>query len=172
MENKSNFTKAVKATIYLGEIPLDVYQTNDGKYHLHIESVTSAIDEKNRDLERFIKGKSEFALDFKGSNLNSFDKVRVEGDEVIIISIPVPLATSYWHYRSKNRNKKADAIVQACMRESVERRADSAFKVQRTESDYNKIFAGNYEEVLGENREEIKNRRLPGDDLYLPVEIN
>ncbi len=72
----------------------------------------------------------------------------VEGKERIIRSIPVPLAISYWQYRSKNRNKKADAIVYACMRESIERRADSAFKVQRTESDYNKIFSQNYEEIL------------------------
>ncbi len=45
MKNKSNFSKAVKATIYLGKIPLDVDQTDDGKYHLHMESVTGAIDE-------------------------------------------------------------------------------------------------------------------------------
>lgn len=172
MENKSNATKAVKATIYLGTIPLDVYQTDDGKYHLHIESVTGAIDEENRDIERFIKGKSELASLFKGTNLNRFPMFWVEGKEGIIRSIPVRLAILYWHYRSKNRNKKADAIVQACMIESIERRADSAFKVQRTESDYNQIFSENYEEILAENREEIRDRRLPGDNLYFPVEIN
>ncbi|NEP79205.1 MAG: hypothetical protein F6K39_14170 [Okeania sp. SIO3B3] len=172
MENKSNFTKAVKATIYLGEIPLNVYQTDDVNYHLDIKSVTGAIAEENTDIERFIKGKSELASRFKGYNLNRFPMFWVQGDEVIIRSIPVPLAISYWHYRSKNRNKKADAIVQACMIESIERRADSAFKVQRTESEYNQIFSENYEEILAENREEIEDRRLPGDDLYLPAEIN
>ncbi|MGD1700508.1 hypothetical protein [Dapis sp. BLCC M229] len=58
------------------------------------------------------------------------------------------------------------------MIESIERRADSAFKVQRKESEYNQIFSENYEEILAENREEIEDRRLPGDDLYLPPEIN
>ncbi|MGB3509698.1 MAG: hypothetical protein WBA93_10710 [Microcoleaceae cyanobacterium] len=159
MKNNSNFTKPVKATIYLGKIPLDVYQTDDKNYLLHIESVTGAIDEETRDIESFIKGKSELALPFKGCNLNRFEMFWVEDEQVIIRSIPVRLATSYWHYRSKNGNKKADAIVQACIIESVKRRADSAFKVKRTEFDYNKIFAGNYEEVLAEDREEIKNRR-------------
>jgi len=173
MENKSNSNTVAKTTIYLGEIPLIVYQTDDGNYYLDIESVTGAIDEENRDIKRFTTGKSELASAFKGINLNRLPKFDIKGEKTNFIrSIPVRLATSYWHYRSKNGNNKADAIVQACIIESVERRADLAFKVQRTESDYNKVFAGNYEEILAENRKEIEDRRLLGDDLYLPVEIN
>ncbi len=45
MENNSNSNQVESRTIYLGEIPVIVYQTDDGNYYLDIESVTGAIDE-------------------------------------------------------------------------------------------------------------------------------
>ncbi|MEG4167826.1 MULTISPECIES: hypothetical protein [unclassified Microcoleus] len=58
------------------------------------------------------------------------------------------------------------------MAESIERRADAAFSIKRTEPEYNVRFGEFVESVMLENRQEITNRRLPGDDLYLPDGIN
>ncbi len=69
-------------------------------------------------------------------------------------------------------NVKAQALVQASMAESIERRADAAFSIKRTEPEYNLRFGESFESVMLENRQEITNRRLPGDDLYLPDGIN
>jgi len=165
----SQGTKAVKAIIYLGNIPLDVYQLPDSSYKLYAESVTAAIDKQGRDLLNFLRGKSLQALPFKDYNLIHAPKVEVDGQGGFIKPIPVPLATSYWLYRAFKGNIKAQAIAQACMIESIERRADMAFNLKRTEEEYNKRFE---EIILIYNREEVVTRRLPGDDLYLPLGVN
>jgi len=164
--------KAVKATIKLGDIPLDVYQLPDGSYQLYTESITDAIAQEKKDLLTFLKGKSEQALPFKEYNLIHAPTVEVEGEEIYIKPVPIRLATAYWFYRSIKGNKKAAAIVQACIAESIERRADKAFSIERTDTEYNKLFTETVEQILMENREEITERRLPGDDLYYPDGIN
>ena len=58
------------------------------------------------------------------------------------------------------------------MAESIERRADAAFSIKRTEPEYNLRFGESFESVMLENRKEVIERRLPGDDLYLPDGIN
>ena len=163
--------KAVKATINLGDIPIDVYQLPDGSYQLYMESITDAVAQENKDLLRFINGKSEQALPFKGYKL--IDAPTIEEEEQLYIkAVPVRLAAAYWFYRAIKGNKKAAAIAGACMEESIERRADKAFSLQRTDAEYNKRFTETKEEILRENREEITDRRLPGDDWYLPDGIN
>lgn len=67
---------------------------------------------------------------------------------------------------------KAQALVQASMAESIERRADAAFSHKRTEREYNVRFGKFVDSVMLENRQEVIERRLPGDDLYLPDGIN
>ncbi|MEA5578894.1 hypothetical protein [Anabaena sp. UHCC 0451] len=56
--------KAEKSTIYLGSIPLDVYQMPDRSYKLYWESITSVVDQPNNDLLSFLGGESPqgFAL--------------------------------------------------------------------------------------------------------------
>ncbi|MBD2296736.1 hypothetical protein H6G06_25445 [Anabaena sphaerica FACHB-251] len=164
--------KAVKAVIHLGSIPLDVYQMPDGDYKLYIESVTAAIDRPNNDLLRFLSGKSPQALPYKNRNLLQDPMVEVEGYGGYIKPIPVELATGYWFYRAIKGSLIAQAIIQASLAESIERRADAAFEFKRTEKEYNQKFGERLEEVLAYNTQDIVDRRLPGDDLYLPPGIN
>ena len=172
---ENNNMEAKKATIYLGNIPLNVYQMPDGTYQLSLDSVTKVIGKKRRDLVVFMQSNSSLALPFKEYNIFNAPLVRIKGPEKFFKPIPIKLATSYWHYCSKQDNIKADALVQACMIESIERRADKIFRVQRTEEEYNQRWFNNYQEYqesLNDNRQEIKERRLPGDDFYLPIGIN
>lgn len=165
--------KASSATIYLGTIPLKVYQLPDGGYVLDPIQVMEAVDKQKQALTRFINGKSPQALPFKGYSFAiDAKRIPVEGNAISIRQIPTRLATAYWLYESTKGNLKAQALVQACMAESIERRADVAFSRKRTETEYNLRFGAFVESVLGENRQEIADRRLPGDDLYLPEGIN
>lgn len=164
--------KAIQATIYLGDIPLDVYQIPNSGYKLYAKSVTNVIDRQGRDLLDFLRGKSLQALPFKGYNLVKAESVEVKGRGGFIKPIPVKLATSYWFYRAIKGNIKAQALAQACMAESIERRADKAFSIKRSEAEYNQRLGKFWEEIVAENRWEVQNRRLPGDDLYLPPGIN
>lgn len=164
--------KAEKTTIYLGSIPLDVYQMPDGSYKLYVESVTAAIERPNNDLLRFLSGKSPQALPYKNRNLLQEPMIEVEGYGGYIKPIPVELATTYWLYRAIKGNLIAQALIQASLAESIERRADMAFEFKRTEQEYNQKFGDRLEDFLAYNKQEIVDRRLPGDDLYLPPGIN
>jgi hypothetical protein len=66
----------------------------------------------------------------------------------------------------------ADTCLEASMAESIERRADAAFEVKRTQIEYNLRFTQTYQSVLLENRQEVIERLFPGDDLYFPKGIN
>ncbi|MGL4498660.1 MAG: hypothetical protein ACRCU2_06315 [Planktothrix sp.] len=172
MKGNPETKKATKAIIHLGTIPLDVYQMPDQSYRLCVDSVTGALEKQRKDLLKFIKGRSKQALPFKNYALVQAPLVPTDGDELYFKPIPINLATAYWHYHSKKNNDIADALVQACMIESIERRADTAFKFKRTEKEYNRRFGRNLEKVLMYNRKEIIERRLMGDDLYYPPGIN
>jgi hypothetical protein len=164
--------KAVKATISLGSIPLDVYLLPDGSYKLYVESVTAAIDKPSNDLLDFLQGKSPQALPYKNRRVLQEPMIEVEGYGGSIKPIPVELATAYWFHRALKNNAIAQALVQASLIETIERRADVAFECKRTEVEYNQKFGDRLEEALAYNREEIEDRRLIGDSLYFPRGIN
>jgi len=163
---------AEKAIIYLGSIPIDVYQMPDSSYKLYSESITSAIQRPNNDLLRFLQGKSPQSLPYKNRNLLQEPMIEVEGYGGYIKPIPVELATAYWLYRAIKGNLTAQAIVQASLTESIERRADLAFNLKRTEEEYNQKFSDRLESILTYNRNEVRERRLIGDNLYLPDDVN
>ncbi|BCL40142.1 hypothetical protein [Nostoc sp. MS1] len=172
MAETSETKKAIKAIIHLGNIPLDVYQMPNGSYKLYVESVTDAIKRPKNDLMRFLEGQSAQALPYKNRALLQEPMIPVEGYGGYVKPIPIELATSYWLYRAIKGNEIAQALIQASLMESIERRADAAFLFKRTEEEYNQKFGERLEEILEYNREEVAARRLPGDAMYLPRRIN
>ncbi|MEG4251808.1 hypothetical protein [Microcoleus sp. Pol10D4] len=164
--------KAISATILLGAIPLHVYQLPDGGYKVDAIGVMGAVDKKGSALTKFLAGKSALALPFGGYNFTQAQSIPVEGNAQLIKPVPIALATAYWLNEATKGNVKAQALVQASMAESIERRADVAFTIKRTESEYNLRFGKSFESVMLGNRQDVIDRRLPGDDLYLPEGIN
>ena len=166
--------KAISAIILLGAIPLSIYQLPDGGYKVDAIGVMNAVDKKGSALTRFITGKSALALPFNGYNFTQVPSIPVADNAQLIKPIPIALATAYWlHEATKGKgNVKAQALVQASMAESIERRADVAFTIKRTESEYNVRFGEFVESVMLDNRQDVIERRLPGDDLYYPEGIN
>ena len=164
--------KAISAIILLGTIPLIIYQLPDGGYKVDAIGVMNAVDKKGSALTRFITGKSALALPFGGYNFTQAQSIPVYGNAQLIKPVPIALATAYWLNEATKGNVKARALVQASMAESIERRADVAFTIKRTESEYNLRFGKSFESVMLGNRQDVIDRRLPGDDLYLPEGIN
>ena len=152
--------KAISATILLGAIGLSVYQLPDGGYKVDAIGVMNAVDKKGSALTRFITGKSALALPFGGYNFIQAPSIPVVGNAQLIKPIPIALATAYWLHEVGKGNVKARALVQASMAESIERRADAAFSIKRTEPEYNLRFGESFESVMLENRQEITGRRL------------
>jgi len=126
--------KAVRAQILLGDIPLNVYQLPDSRYKLAGRNVTDAIDESANSLSRIMGVKSLKDLPHADSERYNISAGK-EGSPFIPVS---PLdAAAYWMKMAIAGNIKAAAIMMALTVESIERRADEAFGVHRSEGDRN-----------------------------------
>lgn len=130
--------KAIKTTIVLGNIELDVYQMPNGEYKLSQTQVAEIIGNEEYSFRQFLKGKSPEALSHKGFRSGKF--LASDGNEKKN-AIPIKVATSYWKYHYKKGNPIAECLIDACLEEAIERRADKAFGVQRSEEEYNIRFA-------------------------------
>lgn len=137
--NKTNNTvKAVRATIYLGDIPLEVFQLPSGEYRLSQTGVAVAIGNEETSFRNFLVGKSSEALPYKGFRSA---KLKVDGNNVKINAIPVELAVVFWGKETIEGNVLAARLLVACGIEAIERRADTAFNVQRTEEERQAAFS-------------------------------
>jgi len=136
--------KAKRGLIYLGHIPLDVYQMPNGQYELYSKGVTDAVNKRHGSLPEFLGGSSLEALPHKGFKLADLEEIEVEGGSFPIKPIPINIATAYWKYQYRRGNQLAGAIVDACLQESIERRADAIFNVNRTEEERQQRFSNNF----------------------------
>jgi hypothetical protein len=134
--------RAARATIKLGGIPLDVFQLPNGEYRLSQSQVLETIDAPNNWITRlphsegtervkYLQGKGftglQQKIEFKEEGARGTKSAK---------TLSIPDAVLVWRWFDKQGNNKAEAIIDACAIESIERRADSAFGVQRDEADY------------------------------------
>lgn len=129
--------KATRATIELGDIPLEVFMLPSGKYRLSELQATEAVDKTNGYIRDFLKSKSPEALPWKGYTA---EKIGIEKDHdgrgaSRINAIPIELAVAFWVKEAVSGNPKAARLLGACAVESIERRADAAFGVSKSEGE-------------------------------------
>lgn len=133
---------AERATIYLGNILLEVFMLPDGQYVLSQTQVAQSVEKDELSVRQFGKSKSPEALPY--SNYTSV-KMSVEKDHqgrggTRINAIPIGLAIAYWTKEAIVGNVTAARLLGACAAESIERRADSAFGVQRAEEERQELL--------------------------------
>lgn len=127
-----------RAVIMLGEIELDVFQMSDGGYQLSEEGTARAAGKPDNSVLRFRRSDSPQALPYK--NFTPY-KAPVQGERTRINGIPFELAVAYWTKEAMTGNLQAIALLAACAVEALERRADKAFAVERSEDSHNVQFA-------------------------------
>jgi hypothetical protein len=127
--------KAVRATITLGDIELDVFQLPDGGYYF-TQSVlkTIHITLSNTSGKKYVKPILE-------ANSALLQTAQLDGNPVKLKLIPMTLFGEIVGIYAKLGNEFCIAILVACFEESLERRADTAFDVKRTEEEYNARLA-------------------------------
>lgn len=126
-------SKAIRVSIKLGDIPLNVYQMPDGTYKLAGRNVTDAIGEPKNSLTQKMGVKSLKALPHADLACPS---IKAESGESFT-PIAIEDAALYWGIMSDLGNKKATAILVACTVEAIERRADHALGIEREEKERN-----------------------------------
>ena len=133
----SNAIRAKRVEIELGDKKIEVFQLPNGEYKLSQTQVTEAIDKPESSFRQFLGSKSLEALPYKGFRSV---KLPVEGNNKSINTIPIKLAVAYWTKETIAGNHEAARLLAASADEAIQRRADNAFGISRTEGEYNKLF--------------------------------
>lgn len=124
--------KAVRATIKLGDINLDVLQFPDGSYHLFINQLNEVLGIKASDStgKKYLKP----LIDKDPKRVN---QASVEGIKSHLKTLSIDLVSEAIQAYAALGNQKCIAVAIACLAEALERRADSAFNVVRSEEERN-----------------------------------
>lgn len=132
--------KARKATINFGSIELEVYQLPEGSYTLSQTQVSNSIEKPESSFRRFSVNKSLECLYGEGLEIA---ELSTEGAGRPIKSVPLKMAMAYWTCHASKGNTKAQALLMAGTEETLNRLADQAFGVQKSEIQYQQETAKN-----------------------------
>jgi hypothetical protein len=132
--------KAVRATITLGDIDLDVYQLPDGQYFLSLTQVAETIDMPLKRMSEIRELKMVQTLYPQGFRMS--ETVKVEGGTKPVTIISLDDVSKYWTLAAfQTQNAKAMSLLAASQAETLERRADHAFGAIRDEKERNDRLA-------------------------------
>lgn len=137
--------KAVRATIVLGDIEIDVFQMPDRSYCYSQTQAFMSIADKGYDTKQAAKRYIEKITSKQAKTLipqgfSSIVKVKIEGENQTFNAISQTDVTNFWLLFAVDSNMKAIALLGACAQEALERRADAAFNILRTEEERNQFF--------------------------------
>ena len=153
--------KAKRTTVAIGSLPVDGFQMPDGSYRMSQAGAAMAINESPVYALRFLASRDSKALlgeAFTDYTPEQIEVESAEGDrgQTRINALPLDVVAAYWLYRSFKGNKTAFTLTWALLQESLERRFDAAFGVERSEGDRNALLAQRLQQteadlsVLGE----------------------
>jgi hypothetical protein len=132
--------KAKRVLIQHGEFELEVFQMPGGEYRLSQSQILERIDEDPAWISRLTKKapKNLKALQDKGFR-GCLIPVKIEGEAKArqAKTLSIEDAGHVWGWFAINGNAKALAMLVASNTESIERRADAAFGVIRSEAERN-----------------------------------
>ena len=141
--------KATRATIKIGSLEVEGFMLPDGSYRMSQAQVAECIGDDAIYARRFLKSRALKALQGGGYTPDTFeveptDQVR---GQTRIQGWPLDIVYTYWVYRCSRGNKQSFSLVIALGSESLERRFDNAFGVQRSEEEYNTLLANRVQQL-------------------------
>jgi hypothetical protein len=135
--------KAKPAPVEIGPLSVDGYQMPDGSYRMSQTQAAECVGKPQRNAGRFLESKGIKALRGKGYTP---DSIEVDASEqgrgqARFNALPLDVVSAYWLWEASKGNQQAIALCYALMTETLERRFDAAFGVERSESDRNALLA-------------------------------
>lgn len=130
-------TKATRAIVSIGNLSIDGFMLPDGRYQMSQTQIAEAIGKPEINARRFLDSKGIKGLLGKAYTpdtieVDSFDSAR---GQTRINAIPIEVATAYWFSQASKGDKQALSLVWSLLTESLERRFDAAFGVNRTDQE-------------------------------------
>jgi hypothetical protein len=135
--------KATRATITLGDIEVDGYQLPDGAYKVSTQTFKDTLDSLIGDStgKKYLKPILE-------ASCSIVKNVKIEGYNRSIVMYGLDTFSEVIAAYASLGNKKAIAILIACMSETLERRFDNAFGILRSEEERNARFIARKDSIL------------------------
>ena len=133
--------KATRATIAIGSLEVEGFMLPDGSYRMSQTQVAEAVGLSERNARDFLRSKALKSLLGEGYT-PAISEVEIENPEQSrgqsrINALPLETVSAYWQWQSYRGNKQALALCIALMTETLQRRFDNAFGIQRSEEEYN-----------------------------------
>jgi hypothetical protein len=135
--------KAQRATVQIGPLSVDGFQMPDGSYRMSQAGAAECIGKPEINARRFLDSKGIKALRGEGYTpdsvaIESTDQSRGQSR---VNALPLDVISAYWPWEASKGHQQAIALCYALMAETLERRFDAAFEVERSESARNAILA-------------------------------
>ena len=179
--------KAQRATVQIGPLSVDGFQMPDGSYRMSQTQAAESVGLSERNAREFLQSKGFKALMGEGYT-PAISDIEVEPDpgqirgQTRIRGLGLEAISAYWLWQAHKGNKAALALCMALMAETLERRFDAAFGVERSESSRNTILAQRLQqtelalEALGEAYAEPDllredNQRLRAENQILREQV-
>lgn len=142
--------KAKRAIIRIGSLEVEGFQMPDGSYRMSQSSAAAAVGLGRQNVSGFLQSNALKRLLGEGYTGQVFE-VEVEGTEqprgqTRINALPLEIVNAYWHWQSHRGNKAALHLCMALSGETLDRRFDTAFGVERSESERNRLLATRLEQ--------------------------
>lgn len=142
----SSVIKAVRAQITLGDIELDVFQLPDGSYVMSSTQIAELMGRTEKYYRpKYLSKELQALLGERLATVQSLTKVAFESTR--INPLPLDVVGICFAFEASKGNQTALGLVVASQIESLERRADAAFGVLRTEEERNQRFATRLEGI-------------------------
>ena len=135
---------ATRATITIGPLSVNGFMLPDGSYRMSQTDAGEAVGLSERNARDFLKTKALKSLLGEGYTpaISAVKEIEIDSSAQIrgqsrFNALPLEIVSAYWQWQSHRGNKKALALCLALMTETLERRFDTVFEVERSEDDYN-----------------------------------
>ncbi|NJN63317.1 MAG: hypothetical protein HC795_18975 [Coleofasciculaceae cyanobacterium RL_1_1] len=133
--------KAERATIVIGTVEVDVFRLPDGSYRMSRAQVTEIVGLDESYARRFLTSKWLKSLPNQDYTHGDFSQIEIENSKDTrgrsrFVPLSLDAASLFWVYQIWQRNRAALPLVIGCLHEILERRADRAFGLNRSEAEY------------------------------------
>lgn len=138
--------KAKRETIFVGSLEIEGFQMPDGSYRMSQSQAAECIGTTAQNASNFLRSKAFKALRGESYTDQVSEPIAVESTdqargETRINAVPLDVVMLFWIYQCSRGNKPALSLLAALATETLERRFDAAFGVERSDDEYNQRLA-------------------------------
>jgi hypothetical protein len=135
--------KAQRATVQIGPLSVDGFQMPDGSYRMSQTQAAESVGKSQRNAGRFLESKGIKALRGEGYTPDTIevDSSNQARGQARFNALPLDVVSAYWLWEASKGNQQAIALCYALMAETLERRFDAAFGIERSESERSALLA-------------------------------